>query len=135
MERPRVGVAAIVRKDGKVLLGKRIGGNGTGTWGFAGGKLDAHESPEDCAVRETMEETGLRIETLTRGPYTSTVFSESSEHYITLFVVADWKEGEVVVREPERCERWEWFAWDALPHPLFSPIEEMREANYDPFSI
>ena len=32
--RPKVGVGVIVRKDGKILLGKRRNAHGDGTWSF-----------------------------------------------------------------------------------------------------
>ncbi len=44
---PKVVVGIVVRKDGKILLGKRktlpLG------WGFPGGKVNFGEQLEDCA--------------------------------------------------------------------------------------
>jgi 8-oxo-dGTP diphosphatase len=54
-KRPAVGVAAIVTKNGKVLLGKRKGAHGEGSWAFPGGHLEFNESIEDCAKREVFE--------------------------------------------------------------------------------
>ena len=48
-------------------------------WIGVGGKFEDSESPEDCALRETREETGL---TLTRWRYCG----------IVTFVLADWTE-------------------------------------------
>ena len=56
--RVQVGLGIIVVKDGKVLLGKRKSAHGKGTWCFPGGHLEFSESWEDCAKRETKEETG-----------------------------------------------------------------------------
>jgi 8-oxo-dGTP diphosphatase len=42
-----------------VLVGRRRDGNPP--WTFPGGKTEPGESPEDAAVRETLEETGLRV--------------------------------------------------------------------------
>ena len=60
-DRPKIGVAVIVKKKDKVLLGKRISLHGKGSWGFPGGHLEFCESIEECAKRETKEETGLII--------------------------------------------------------------------------
>ena len=45
------------------------------------------------------------------GPYTSDVFPEEKKHYVTLFVVARSETGEPEIREPNRCEVWQWFRW------------------------
>jgi 8-oxo-dGTP diphosphatase len=53
------GVAvSVVTSHLGVLVGRRRDGNPT--WTFVGGKIEPGESPEDAAVRETLEETGLR---------------------------------------------------------------------------
>lgn len=67
--RPHVGVQAIILKEGKVLMGKRIGSHSPNTWGFPGGKLEFGEELLDCARREVLEETGLTIKNLRLGPY------------------------------------------------------------------
>ena len=58
-EHPRVGVGVIVTKADRVLLIKRKGVHGQGTWSTPGGHLEYGESPEGCAARETLEETGV----------------------------------------------------------------------------
>ena len=55
MNRPLIGVAAIVIKDKKVLLGKRKNAHGAGTWAFPGGHLEFNESIEACAKREVFD--------------------------------------------------------------------------------
>ncbi len=53
---------AVVEHEGKYLIGLRPQGVPlAGMWGFAGGKLEAGESPADCARRECLEETGLDV--------------------------------------------------------------------------
>jgi 8-oxo-dGTP diphosphatase len=133
MERPRVGVGVIIRRDNKVLLGKRKGAHGVGTWSFPGGKLDLWETPEECAVREVDEETGLKIKNLKKSIYTNDVFREVGKHYVTLFFTADYNGGEAELREPDRCEGWDWFEWNKLPGPLFAPIENYLKQAHSPF--
>lgn len=57
----RIGIA-IVKRDGCYLIGKRADGPLADYWEFPGGKCRPGESPEECAVRECREETGLKIE-------------------------------------------------------------------------
>lgn len=58
---PRVGVGAITIKDGKVLLVKRGIEPSKGLWAIPGGMLKLGETLQECAARETLEETGIRI--------------------------------------------------------------------------
>lgn len=129
-ERPKIGVSVIVMKDNQVLLGKRKSGAGIGTWGFPGGHLEYAEGIEECARREVMEETGMEITNLRVGPYTNDIFTTEQKHYITLFIISDHKQGEPQLCEPDKCEGWEWFAWDKLPEPLFLPIENLLKQHF-----
>jgi 8-oxo-dGTP diphosphatase len=129
---PRVGVGVIVVRDGLVLLGQRIGSHGAGTWALPGGHLEFGEAVEQCAQREVMEETGLQVEVVARGPYTSNVFQEEGKHYITLFVVAQALAGEPSVREPSKCLGWRWFRWSELPRPLFAPLVSLHASGFVP---
>ncbi|MGM0403323.1 MAG: nucleotide triphosphate diphosphatase NUDT15 [Thermodesulfobacteriota bacterium] len=129
---PRVGVGVIVVRGGRILLGKRIGSHGAGTWALPGGHLEYGETVEDCAVREVREETGLAIDVLGRGPYTSDVFPEAKKHYITLFVEARSDKGEPQILEPTRCLSWQWFSWSALPEPKFPPLASLVKTGFVP---
>src|SRR5579871_3248561 len=56
-------VTAILRKNGKVLLGLRPQGESlAGSWEFPGGKIDQGESPEAALKRELEEEIGVEAE-------------------------------------------------------------------------
>ena len=58
----RVAVDCIAEKGGKILLVKRKIPPFIGKFAFPGGHLKYGESVEDCAVRETFEETGIKVE-------------------------------------------------------------------------
>jgi 8-oxo-dGTP diphosphatase len=133
--RPKVGLGVLIMKDGKVLLGKRKNSHGDGTWCFTGGHLEAGESWEDCARRETAEEAGIEIKNLRFGTATNDIFEKEGKHYVTIIMLADYVSGEITLCEPEKCERWEWFSWDALPMPLFMPQQNLLKQNFNPFYI
>lgn len=121
--RPHVGVGVVVVKEGKVLLGKRINAHGAGTWAFPGGHLEHGETIADCALRELSEETGLKGHSLQFGPWTNDIIDES--HYVTLFVFVDFFEGQIQIKEPQKCQAWEWYDWNDLPSPLFPSIRSL----------
>ncbi len=133
-ERPKVGVGVIVIKDGKVLLGKRKNAFGKDVWSFPGGHLELNESWEDCASRETMEETGVVIKNIRFVSATNDIFQAENKHYITIFMLSDYESGEVKAMEPEKCEKWEWFQWNQLPQPLFLPIQNLLKKNFNPIN-
>jgi 8-oxo-dGTP diphosphatase len=131
-EFPRVGVAVIIVRQGLVLLGQRRGSHGSGTWAVPGGHLEFGESVENCARRETLEETGLVVGNIALGPFTNSVFEIESKHYVTLFVTSTSFDGDPKVLEPSKCSQWGWFAWSSLPTPLFKPLESLRSTGYEP---
>lgn len=139
-KRPKVGVGTIIVKNQKVLLGKRKNAHGEGSWSFPGGHLEFGESWEECALRETLEETGIAIKNLRYATVTNDIFlndnfDNKDKHYITIFILADYDSGEVKNMEPEKCEGWEWFEWAQLPKPLFFPVQNLLKLNYNPLGI
>ena len=129
-KRPHVGVAVIVMKDGKILLGKRIGAHSSGTWNFPGGKLDYGEEIFTCAKREV---AGIKIKNLRLGPYTNDYFRNENLHYVTLFVLADYASGVPKIMEPNKCLGWQWAKWSDIPKPHFLPIQNLLKQGFDPF--
>lgn len=54
---------AVVERDGHFLVGERPAGKPlAGCAEFPGGRVEAGETPEQAAVRECFEETGLSVE-------------------------------------------------------------------------
>lgn len=87
--------------------------------------MDHGEEPHETVRREIREETGLEVGEIRpykRCPYVNTLF-DSGKQYITLYFEAEYLGGEPRVMEPEKCAKWEWFTPDALPKPLFAPLE------------
>jgi 8-oxo-dGTP diphosphatase len=131
-EAPRVGVGVIVVRDGLVLLGRRLGAHGQGSWAPPGGHLEFGETPEDCARRELLEETGLVAREVLAATWVNNVFPDVGRHYVTLITVVPAADGEPQAMEPERCAEWRWFSWDALPQPLFAPAASVHASGWRP---
>ena len=128
----RVGVAAVILREGRVLLGERIGSHGAHTWATPGGHLELGESIEECAKRETFEETGLVVDSFQKLSFTNDIFEKENKHYVTLFVLASCSSGEPQVTEPEKCKQWKWFELDKLPEQLFLPLTNLLK---EPLSL
>ena len=134
MSSPQVGVGVLIVQNGCVLLGKRKGAHGAGTWSAPGGHLEFGESIEECARREVLEETGLELQNIQYGPFTNNVFEADNKHYVTVFVLASSVGSEAKLLEPDKCEGWSWFEWSALPEPLFPPLSTLLKQGYEPAS-
>ncbi len=59
---PAPAVGVIIERRGQIVLVRRKFEPMAGGWGLPAGFMEYGESPEHTAVRETREETGLRIE-------------------------------------------------------------------------
>jgi len=134
-KQPRVGVSLIVTNDdGHVLMGRRKGSHGAGSWSFPGGHLEHGEGIHECAIREMEEETGVTPYYVAEtGQVTNDIFEREGLHYITIFVLASIRaERTPRVMEPEKCEEWKWVPWDDMPRDLFLPIRNLRATGYRP---
>lgn len=119
-----------------ILMGKRRGAHGAGTWSFPGGRVEPGEPISDMVLRELYEETGLGLDLDTAGlrPYRPHPFNNvevDAQAWVTCLLIA-WIDGAKPVAEvcePDRCECWRWAVWDNLPRPLFAPVGALLKAR------
>lgn len=87
-----------IEQDGKYLMllrnKKKVDVN-KGKWIGVGGKFEEGESPEDCVLREVMEETGLRLTSFRLRGIVTFVLDGWGTEYMHLFT-ADAFEGECI---------------------------------------
>lgn len=96
--------AALMEKDGRVLLARRKPGRHMGSlWEFPGGKVDRGESPEACLARELAEELGVVVRV---GPFlASTRFRVEGKDFELLLYRVEHLSGDFELREHEEI-RW-----------------------------
>ena len=91
---PLLVAAAVVLRDGEVLLTRRLKGvHLADFWEFPGGKLEPGESPEDAVVRECREELGVELRVVD-------IFDVTHHRYparevLLLFYACEWVSGEI----------------------------------------
>lgn len=124
-----MGVGVLVERDGAILLIRRQGTHGSGTWSTPGGHLDYGETPHDCAVREVREETGVEVTDVVFEGITNDLFAAEDRHYVTLWFRARWASGEPRVAAPDEMSAVGWFPRDTLPAPLFLSLHNLLEGR------
>ncbi len=110
--------AAIIKKEGKILICKRNIDNG-GLWEFPGGKREVGESLEECIIREIKEELDLVIEPV-KIFAVSTYLYKDIKIYFTVFDA-------VIITGQMKLNAHSDFAWVS--------IQEMAEYKFMPADI
>ena len=95
-------------KDNKTLMiyrNKKENDYHEGKWNGLGGKFEQGESPEECAIRELKEETGLDVKNpVMKGFITFPKFDGVDDWYVFVFVIKEFK-GELI-DSPEGHLEW-----------------------------
>lgn len=134
----RVGFGVmILNPRGEVLLGKRHDDpqkassdlHGEGSWTMPGGKLDFGEVLNEGAIREVVEETGIKIEK--KGLKLITLCNNivPDAHYLTVGFIYKNCNHEPQVLEPDEITEWRWFDLSDLPSPMYFPSQRVID-NY-----
>jgi 8-oxo-dGTP diphosphatase len=102
----------------RVLLMKRNKEPNLGQWVAPGGKIEADESPYECAARELLEETGLRAQTMHLRGIVSVVMPALTQPCMQFLYVVTRFTGELAADEREGSLRW-WSVEEAqkIPRP------------------
>ena len=99
--RPQAAVGVVCIRDGQVLLIRRGTPPLTGEWSLPGGRIEPGEPVRDAALRELMEETGIKAEIAGLIDVVDAIVENRertliTRHYVLTDFAARWLEGEPV---------------------------------------
>ncbi|MEK7639451.1 MAG: NUDIX domain-containing protein [Patescibacteria group bacterium] len=113
------GVKSFIFNGDKLLL-VRIG-YGHKSWVLPGGAVDGKETLEQAAIRETKEETGIELDSLTY--VTKTVFDNNGAEVTNHFFVGSSEDNALIIDDQEIIDAG-WFALHALPNPRREKLDK-----------
>jgi 8-oxo-dGTP pyrophosphatase MutT (NUDIX family) len=119
---------AVFDGAGRLLLQQR--GDDGGPWGLPGGAMELGENIEAAAVRETFEETGLRVRPgALLGVYTGDAHTHANGDVTqsVVVVLTATPDGGRLTKDGNETVDLGWFPLDDLPSPIFAPHRDMLE--------
>ena len=119
------GISAAIITDGdRVLMVRRRVKEGELSWQFPAGAIEAGETPEEAAVRETLEETGLKVEAITVIGQRIHPKTGRDMSYTACRVI----DGEARVADADELDAIEWITLaeipEKVPYGLYGPVQD-----------
>ncbi|MFE4669354.1 NUDIX hydrolase [Streptomyces sp. NPDC056716] len=126
-DRPGI-AAAIVVHDSRVLMVRSVS-EGQLSWQFPAGEVEPGESRENAAVRETREETGLKVNAL--GLLGERVHPATGR--LMSYTACEVVSGTAHVADTEELDELAWVAHadipQYVPYGLFEPVQRHLDAT------
>lgn len=112
-------VAAIIKRDDKILATQRGYGDFRGGWEFPGGKMEAGETTQQALIREIKEELDTEIEV---NELVDTVEYDYPNFHLTMHCFfCSIKSGKLVLKEHEAAQ---WLTKNNLDHVNWLPADK-----------
>lgn len=113
----------VLMNNGQVLCMRRKNtGYQDGKYSLVAGHLDGHETARQAIIREANEEIGIRLKPESLAVVHVMHRYRPDREYIDVYVMADTWEGEIINKEPEKCDELSWHTIDRLPEPMVPEV-------------
>ena len=112
----------VLDERGRLLLGRRAIEPRLGLWDIPGGFCGPDETPEACAVRELLEETGCTIELTGFLAHLMDTYGDDGDHTLNAVFTAQIVDGTPIAADDVAELRW--FDLEGLP-----PVGELAFRN------
>jgi putative glutamine amidotransferase len=112
---PIVAAGTLVHQDDRILLIRRGVAPGLGKWALPSGYAEIGETPEDAAIRETLEETGLQV-ALERLLIAEAFYDGDAPGGVIILYAAQAESGEIAPRDDAVEARF--FGLDEVPDQI-----------------
>lgn len=123
---PKPVVIVLIPIDGKLVLVRRKFAPAAGSWALPGGFIEAYEHPAEAAVREVLEETGLKIRI---DKLLDVKFAPGGTNEILFFYLAYPAQGKPIAGDDASDAGT--FSKAALPEIAFSTHRQMVHAWFE----
>jgi len=130
----------LLEKNGKFLMMRRYNtGFYDGLYCFAVGKVDGGEACSASVIREAAEELGILIksedvECVHITHRLNALPGYTHQEWFDVFFKARAWQGEIINKEPHKCDDISWFDLDALPENIIpylkKAIEHIRKGRF-----
>ena len=118
----------ILRREGEILLSLRKNtGWKDGYWGLVAGHIEDGEPASVGMIREAFEEIDIRID-IADLSLVHVCHHKSDRQNVDLFFAGSRYKGTLINKEPNKCERLEYFPLDQLPSNLIEHLFPILES-------
>jgi 8-oxo-dGTP diphosphatase len=121
----------VLIQNNKILLLRRFNtGYEDGKYSMVAGHVDEGETFTQCIIREAKEEAGIILKLVDLKVAHIMHRNLGSDEYherVDVFFIAEKWEGEIINKEPHKCDKLSWFDLDELPDDVIPYIKQAIE--------
>ena len=115
---PLISIDILLKKDGKVLLGKRVNKPAQGYFFSTGGRIHKNETIDNAIVRVALNELNIELKSVPKFIglfehfYDDSIYKDISTHYVN--VAYEYEVVEIPDLPGEQHSEYKWFTIDEL---------------------